>query len=424
MIAPIPSASGRTRPSNGTAGVMVPTGAVGTMTWAMQAGLHAIGLLLVVVAVVRAIGDGATAWLSIVAGVAFLAWYVIGAALGPRWHERRHIYSWVGGLATIWIGSIAVSAEFIWLAFLLWLLAGRFLALRGAIIFSVIVFALVAFAPVMHHGTTDYATVFGPLIGAIFAVGLSRGYVQLLRDAAEREHLVISLTRTQQELIDLQDELALTQRHSGMESERTRIARDIHDTVAQTLPSMRLLVHAAGARGDPDGMRRTLGQVETLAAEAITDIRRIVAALAPAELDHGALGAALARMLQRLHDETGIATELHIDDTLPGLPGHVEITLLRTAQSALANVRRHADAGHVAVSLIDDGDLVRLDIIDDGKGFDVGERHTSTTGGYGLDFIAGRLRELGGGLDIDSNPGAGTGLSAHLPIQQVPQERL
>ncbi len=129
-------------------------------------------------------------------------------------------------------------------------------------------------------------------------------------------------------------------------------------------------------------------------------------------------------MLQRLHDETGIATELHIDDTLPGLPGRVEITLLRTAQSALANVRRHADAGHVAVSLIDDGDLVRLDIIDDGKGFDVGERHTSTTGGYGLDFIAGRLRELGGGLDIDSNPGAGTGLSAHLPIQQVPQERL
>lgn len=402
---------------------MVRIGAAGTMTRAMRVGLHVIGLLLVVVAVIRAVGDGATAWLAIVAGVAFLAWYHTGAALEPRLHERRHVYSWVGGLAAIWVGSIAISAEFIWLAFLLWLLAGRFLSLRGAIVFSIVVFALVATAPVMHHGSTDYATIFGPLIGAIFAVGIARGYLQLLHDAAEREHLVISLTRTQQELIDLQDELALTQRHSGVESERTRIARDIHDTVAQSLPSMRLLAHAAVADGEPVGMRRALGQVEMLAAEAITDIRRIVAALAPAELDHGALGAALARMLRRLHDETGIATELHIDDTLPGLPAHVEVALLRTAQSALANVRRHAHASHVAISLIDDGDLVRLDIIDNGTGFDLKERHTSTTGGFGLDFVAGRLRELGGGLDIDSRPGAGTGLSAHLPIQSAPKER-
>lgn len=414
-----------TATASATDRVTVHAGPAGTMTRAMRHGLHLIGLLLVVVAAARAIGDGAAPWLAAAVAVAFLAWYTIGALLGTRLRERRHVYSWVGGLATIWIGAIAVSAEFIWLAFLLWLLAGRFLSLRGAILFSVIVFALVGYAPLFHHGATTYATVFGPLIGAIFAVGISRGYLQLLHDAAERESLVASLTRTQEELIDLQDELALTQRHSGMETERIRIARDMHDTVAQTLPSMRFIAHAAVAGDEPDAMRRALGQVETLAAEAVTDVRRIVAALAPAELDRGALGAALARMLQRLRAETGIATELHVDDTLPGLPGHVEVALLRTAQSALANVRRHADADRVTVSLIDGGDTVRLDIIDDGRGFDPASRRTPSGAddrGYGLGFIDGRLRELGGGLDLDSRPGAGTELSAHLPLRPIPQE--
>lgn len=403
--------------------VVAPAGPAGAMTRAMRYGLHLIGLLLVVVAAIRAIGGGAVPWLAITAAAAFLAWYSAGALLGARLHEPRHIHSWVGGLAAIWIAAIAVSAEFIWMAFLLWLLAGRFLRLRGAVIVSVIVFALVVAAPLVHHGRVDYATVFGPLIGAIFAVGISRGYVQLLRDAAERDRLVSSLTRTQQELIDLQDELALTGRHSGREAERARIARDIHDTVAQTLPSIRFVAHAAIAGDDPEEMRRTLVTVETLAAEAGTDIRRIISALAPAELDQGALGAALDRMLSRLHDETGVETALQVDDTLPHLPGEVEVALLRAAQSALANVRLHANADAVTVSLIDGGDSVRLDIVDDGRGFDPAvPRSAGGDGGYGLGFLASRLRDLGGGLDIDSRPGAGTSLSVHLPIRAITQE--
>lgn len=410
-------------PPRSSHAVIAPAGPAGAMTRTMRYGLHLIGLLLVIVAAIRAIGGGAAPWLVIIAAAAFLAWYAAGALLGVRLHEPRHIYSWVGGLATIWIVSIAISAEFIWLAFLLWLLAGRFLRLRGAITVSVIVYALVAAAPMLHHGRMEYATVFGPLIGAVFAFGISRGYVQLLHDAAERESLVSSLTRTQQELIDLQDELALTGRHSGMEAERTRIARDIHDTVAQTLPSLRFMAHAAIVSDDPVEMRRTLGTVETLATDAGTDIRRIISALAPAELDQGALGAALARMLTRLHDQTGLETALHVDESLPHLPGQVEVALLRAAQSVLANVRLHAEAATVTVSLIDDGDVVRLDIVDDGCGFDpAAPRQRRSDSGYGLGFLSGRLRELGGGLDIDSRPGAGTSVSVHLPVRPLSQE--
>lgn len=102
-------------------------------------------------------------------------------------------------------------------------------------------------------------------------------------------------------------------------------------------------------------------------------MRRIIAALAPAELEAGALAAALDRLLSRVAEETGMQVELHADASLPLLPTEVEVALLRTAQSALANVRVHAQASRVVVSLIDADDSVRLDIIDDGVGFDASE---------------------------------------------------
>ena len=278
--------------------------------------------------------------------------------------------------------------------------------------------AVVIVAPILHHGTTSYANIFGPLIGGIFAFGISRGYLQLLRDAAERERLVTSLTRAQAETAELQDELALAQRHSGAIAERTRISRDIHDTIAQALSSIRLLAHAgAGRTEDPDAAR-TLEQVETLAGDSLADVRRIVAALAPAELEDDALAAALQRMLDRIRDETGLQGELHVDDSMPILPTEVEVALLRTAQSALANVRLHARASRVVMSLIDADDTVRLDIIDDGTGFDLPswEQGGDAASSYGLRFMRARLRELGGGLDIESAPGEGTAISIHLPI--------
>lgn len=161
--------------------------------------------------------------------------------------------------------------------------------------------------------------------------------------------------------------------------------------------------------------------MEALAGESLADVRRIVAALAPAELEDDALASALQRMLDRVHDEAGLQVDLHVDDSLPLLPTEVEVALLRTAQSALANVRLHADADRVVVSLIDAEDSVRLDIIDDGSGFDVDAwEQDPAASSYGLRFMRARLRELGGGLDIESAPGEGTAISVHLPLHVDP----
>ena len=375
---------------------------------AMEVGQHVIAALLTTIGVIRAVGVGTPAPAAIVAGLAILAWHTAGAILPARTPSRRAAVWWLIGFAVIWIAAVAVSSEFVWVAFLLWLLAGHLLPTVWGLTFS--------------------AHVFGPAIGGVFAFAISRGYLQLLHDAAERERLVASLRLAQQEMSALQDELLLAQRHSGAVAERTRISRDIHDTVAQGLSSIRLLAHAGAARSQDPEATDTLTRVESLAGDSLTDVRRIIAALAPAELEAAALAAALRRVLDRAAEESGLATELHVDESLPRLPTAVEVALLRTAQSALANVRLHAQATRVVLSLIDDDTTVRLDLIDDGVGFDVaawesGDQGRSTTSGYGLRFMRTRLRELGGGLDIESAPGEGTALSAHLPIAPAPTRR-
>ena len=392
----------------------------GTTVRAMTIGQHLMAVVLTAIGVIRAIGDGVGMPAAIISGVAILGWHTAGTILPSKTHSRNLAAWWLLGFAAIWIAAVAVSAEFVWLAFLLWLLAGHLLPLRWGLLFSGFVLAVVIVAPILHHGTTSYANIFGPLIGGIFAFGISRGYLQLLRDAAERERLLASLTRAQAETAELQDELALAQRHSGAIAERTRISRDIHDTIAQALSSIRLLAHAgAGRTEDPDAAR-TLEQVETLAGDSLADVRRIVAALAPAELDDDALASALQRMLDRAHDEAGLAVELHVDDSMPILPTEVEVALLRTAQSALANVRAHAGASRVVVTMADAGDAIRLDVADDGVGFDATRWERAARrpdgSGYGLRAMRARLRELGGDLDIESTPGDGVALSASLPI--------
>lgn len=354
----------------------------------------------------------------IAVSVVFGGWYFGGLLLSERTRDRGVAAGWLVGLALIWIGAVAISPEFVWLAFPLWLLAGFVLRMRWAIPFSIVVLAVVIAAPVVHTGTTSYANVIGPVVGGVFALGISRGYLELVRDGQERSRLITSLVSAHTEMAELQDELALAQRDAGAVAERTRLSRDIHDTIAQSLTSIGMIATAA-APDASETSARAFAQIGDLAREGLADARRIVNALMPAELEGSALADALQRMLDRLAEETGIRTELHVDDTVPALPVVVEVALLRTAQSALANTRVHAQAGRVVVSLVDGGDSVRLDIVDDGVGFDVARWETlpaGSGGGYGLRAMRERLRELGGGLDVESTPGSGAALSASVPI--------
>ena len=406
-------------------------GGVAVMLRSMQVGQLVIAAVLVCIGAVRAIADGTPVVLAVAASLVFAGWYFGGIVLTTRAHDQRISIGWMLGLVVIWAGAVTISVEFVWLAFALWLLGGLILRVRWAIVYSLAVFAVVVIAPIAHHGTIAFANVIGPLVGGLFAFGVSRGYLEMVRDSQERQRLVESLLHAQSEMVELQQELARTQRESGAIAERTRLSRDIHDTIAQGFTSIGLLARGAlqqeGARPEAGhggaAAARVLEQIDALARDSLVDVRRIVAALAPAELDEGALAGAIARMLGRLEAEAGISTELRVDAPFPALPTAVEVALLRTAQSALANVRQHAAATRVVVSLADAEHTVRLDIVDDGRGFDVRswDRAGRTLGasGYGLHSMRDRLRELGGGLEVESAPGDGTALSAFAPYAQI-----
>lgn len=198
-------------------------------------------------------------------------------------------------------------------------------------------------------------------------------------------------------------------------AERTRIARELHDAVAQKLFSLRLTAQAAAALVDRDPARAKgeLREVSRLAAEAAEELRAVVVELRPAELDEDGLVAALRTQVQVL----GRAHTARIGFTarnMRALPAAREEALLRVAQEALHNALRHAGAATVRVLLEGHGKAVRLQVADDGCGFDPSAvrqagRH------LGLVSMRDRAAAAGGRLTVESAPGSGTVVEMEVP---------
>lgn len=380
---------------------------------------HVLFLALVAIGVWRALATGAHPALLVGAVGLLLLWYAVGvrrASAGPSGSGG----GWFLGLVACWLLAVAVSPELVWVAFSLWLLAGHLLPLRVGVVVSVLVLAVAVLRP--WPGGLTVAEVVGPSVGMVFALALSRGQQLLVRDGLERERLVASLVAAQEETEVLHAELAEVQRSAGVLAERSRLSRDIHDTLAQGFSSILLLARAGVATDDRQAGRRLLAQIEASAAEGLDEARRVVGALAPAPLESG-LVEALSRIVARFGEETGVAGEVRVEGDVAALPPVVEVALLRVAQSALANVRQHAQASSVVVTVAEAEDSVRLDVVDDGRGFDPAtlvEGEDVSRGGYGLRASRQRLRELGGGLDVETSmlPGAGTAVSASVPLDR------
>ena len=388
----------------------------------LRSGQHLVTAILLLIALLRELTGVEAFWPVVISSVVFAFWYTAGFIGMAKTQAQRLPLWWLAGLLAIWAAMLWVSPEFMWLAFSLWLLLGHQLPFFPSILWSVVVYALAIVAPYLHQGQTNIAAIAGPMVGGIFAWGISRGYLMLERDAQLRQNLVDSLIRTQDEMSAMQEELARSQHEAGVAVERTRLSREIHDTIAQQLSSIGLHAKAGLAAQDLHKSSQALQRIDELSGEALVDLRRIIAALAPAELDTQALGSALERILNKFEQDTGIHTRLNIDEGLPVLEPSVQIALLRTAQSALSNVQRHSNAATVAINLTAAANEIRMDIVDDGVGFAPSEVRKETPnqeGGYGLKAMAARLRQLNGGLDVESSPGEGTALCAHLPMLLV-----
>lgn len=246
------------------------------------------------------------------------------------------------------------------------------------------------------------------LVSLVFGTWVSR----IIDESEQRAVLIARLER-------IQAELAAAHHAAGVVAERERIAREIHDTLAQGFTGIITLAGAAQAlvaRGDHDQALTRLGTIEDIARDNLGEARALVAAFSPLGLDDTTLVEALRRLGTRFEAETGVrvtVTTRARDDHDALLPAAHQVVLLRTAQEALANVGKHAAATCVEVVLSTGPDgQAAIEVTDDGNGF---EPSVLTHGGFGLAGMRGRVEEAGGHLQVDSAPGAGTLIRVRLP---------
>jgi signal transduction histidine kinase len=238
------------------------------------------------------------------------------------------------------------------------------------------------------------------------------------RTLAELAEVNRRLAATVAENAALQRRLLERARRDGVHDERARLARELHDTLAQGLVGIVTQLQAAEQAGDdPPAWRRRVTAAIDLARQSLAEARRSVHALRPQPLAGARLAEALAEVTRRWSDLHGVPAEVTVTGTVRPMPPDAEDTLLRTAQEALANVARHAAAGRAGVTLSYLDGEVAVDVRDDGRGFDPADRGGS---GFGLVAMGQRIKGLGGTLQVESEPGAGTAISARVPSGGVP----
>ena len=259
--------------------------------------------------------------------------------------------------------------------------------------------------------------VFGTLLPMGGAIAAVLFMYAIAEQSKKRQHLIEQLRATR-------GDLAAAEHEAGMLQERQRLAGEIHDTLAQGFTSIVLHLEAA-EEALPAGLtdpRRHVDQARRMARDSLKEARRMVWAMRPEALDEASLPEALTHLAERWSEDSGVVASTTATGTPQPLPADAEVTLYRAAQEALANVRKHAHASRVAITLSFMDDVTILDVQDNGVGFDLNQTLTGPNGasnggdgGFGLTAMRQRVEQMGGVLQIESTPGEGATLVAELP---------
>ena len=382
----------------------------------LRASMHVLVAALLLLVAVRAVAADLTGWpwivvCAVVVGVVY--------AVGPRWAAGsvRASSVWLGVLLAGWVVLLVLTPDAVYLAFPLSFLVLHLLPRRVGLAGVALATAAAVAGFAWHQKTVTPGMVIGPVLGAAVVIATVLGYQALLAESEQRRRLIVELGRTR-------SELATAERRAGVTDERERLAREIHDTLAQGLSSIQLLLLAAhrcldpARTVDPARARDLVEQARATAKENLDEARRVVRALSPGDLASATLSAALHRLCENTSARTGMAVAFHQQGPATTLATGVEVALLRIAQGALGNTEQHAGATRADVTLTVMDTAVTLDVVDDGGGFD----HAAPApgqGGFGLRSMRSRADELGGTLSVESRAGHGTAVSVHLDLDRA-----
>jgi signal transduction histidine kinase len=349
-----------------------------------------------------------------------VAWLLLTTRIGPAWAHRP----W--GRAIHFAGFTLLSATLVYLSplcgFFAWSGYLQVATLPGRSKWAGVAAtaAVVSSTYVGGIQQIDGSTLAFYLIFTVVGIGLGGGFLffgtMIGEQNAKQRVMLTDLAETNAQLeaalaenAGLHAQLLTQAREAGVLDERARMAREIHDTLAQGFTGIVAQIEAA--RQNPGQWLRFADQAQALARENLSEARRSVRALRPEHLEDAHLPEAITGMSERWSATSGVAVGVETTGDPRPMLADVEVALFRVAQEALTNVAKHAKASRVGLTLSYMDDVVLLDVRDDGVGFEPGV----TNGGFGLSSMRQRLRRVAGSLEIESSPGEGTAVNASVP---------
>jgi signal transduction histidine kinase len=374
---------------------------VWTRTWI---GWDVVFAVASIVAVLAVVADGGAATGSRIAAATALVllagWYAATGARALRTRSERLGLLYLAGMLPLFLVAFSQHGAAGLLLFVLfpqtWSMVHSY---WQAVAANVVLTAGVGLLWLLALGGSAIATATWAVAALGFSLLMGLWISGIIDQSMSRRTVIAELEQARAEL-------AAVSHRAGVLAERERLAREIHDTLAQGFTSVVVLLELAESDvdTDPAAARRRLVAARDTARQNLAEARGLVAALSPADLQVAPLPEALGRLASRFESETGLPAAFSVRGPVAPLAANREVVLLRSAQEALSNVRKHAGACSVSVTLAFAEGGAALTVTDDGSGFDP----AAPTAGFGLAGMGRRVAEIGGTLDVHSGPSGTT----------------
>lgn len=357
-------------------------------------------------------------WVVLALSTVMMIWHSVGMRLA-----YKHVTDWGNHVQyrfivivvdiVLWFILVNISPAYYFTLFGLFILVFRHLPTRYAGVTAGLLTILMILEQLIDSEDTfnlmnpyNWLLIFAGLGSIIIGIWISA----IIEQSTRRRDLIDQLEATR-------SELAAAERREGVLEERQRLAREIHDTLAQGFTSIVMNLEAA-EQALPDNtivLQKHLNQARSTARNSLDQARRVVQDLRPDLLEQQSLPDAIQRTANRWSEETDIPIAIHTTGQVMSMHPNIEVMLLRATQESLNNIRKHAQASDVQITLSYMSDVVMLDIQDNGVGMDRAET-SPYGGGYGLQAMRERAAQCGGSVMIESDPDEGTTLVVTIPL--------
>jgi signal transduction histidine kinase len=334
-------------------------------------------------------------------------WYISFVKISPLriWNNpiRGAIYLAPGWL--IWAGLISLTNQSLMLIGIFFPLVFSRFPIRWSIGITIFQTLGLYFLYIMLYPTENWFLILMIILGLLVIATIIGAFISsIIKQSTDRQRLIEDLTQSRANLMRIE-------REAGRLAERQRLARDIHDSLAQHFTS--IIMHLSATKhGNPESTQTQVQQAENSAREGLTEIRRIVWDMQPEQIEKASLVEAVEELAARWSAENSVLVKMKVTGIPLKLTSPTETALLRISQEALHNINKHAQANNVNITFSFMEDIFVMDITDDGLGFDP----SKTSDGFGLKTMQDRAEELSGTLTIESEPGIGTAIAVSIPI--------